>query len=146
MWSPVHPRSTPTRLPLAARTATAVASVISVSLSADVARLGSGLRNPAGSSHRGTEPEGRHRQDDDSDQSGRRLAERGYETLLIDTDAQGNVGASLGIKGERSLYHVLVDGVDASEVAVPVRSHLDVITADATLAVAGSGWPGGTRS
>lgn len=64
------------------------------------------------------------------------LAERGYETLLIDTDAQGNVGASLGIKGERSLYHVLVDGVDASEVAVPVRSHLDVITADATLAVA----------
>ena len=64
------------------------------------------------------------------------LAERGYETLLIDTDAQGNVGASLGIKGERALYHILVDGVDAAEVAVPVRSHLDVITADATLAVA----------
>ena len=64
------------------------------------------------------------------------LAERGYETLLIDTDAQGNVGASLGIKGERSLYHILVDGIDAADVAVPVRSHLDVITADATLAVA----------
>jgi chromosome partitioning protein len=64
------------------------------------------------------------------------LSERGHETLLIDTDAQGNVGASLGIKGERSLYHVLVEGVEASEVAVPVRSHLDVVTADATLAVA----------
>jgi chromosome partitioning protein len=64
------------------------------------------------------------------------LAERGHETLLIDTDAQGNVGASLGIKGERSLYHVLVEGADAAEVAVPVRSHLDVVTADATLAVA----------
>ena len=64
------------------------------------------------------------------------LAERGLDTLLIDTDAQGNVGASLGIQGERSLYHVLVDGVDPAEAAVPVRSHLDVITADATLAVA----------
>ena len=64
------------------------------------------------------------------------LAERGFETLLIDTDAQGNVGASLGVKGERSLYHLLVDGIDVTEVAVPVRGRLDVVTADATLAVA----------
>ncbi|MCS6912228.1 MAG: ParA family protein [Myxococcales bacterium] len=64
------------------------------------------------------------------------LAERGFETLLIDTDAQGNVGASLGVKGDRSLYHVLVEGQDAADVAVPVRGSLDVITADATLAVA----------
>ena len=35
-----------------------------------------------------------------------------------------------------SLYHVLVDGADPTEVAVPVRKHLDVITADATLAAA----------
>ncbi|HPH27092.1 MAG TPA: ParA family protein [Pseudomonadota bacterium] len=64
------------------------------------------------------------------------LAERGFETLLVDTDAQGNVGASLGIKGERSLYHVIVEGADVADVAVPVRGHLDVVTADATLAVA----------
>lgn len=64
------------------------------------------------------------------------LAERGFDTLLIDTDAQGNVGASLGIKGERSLYHVLCDEAKVEEVAVPVRGHLDVVTADATLAVA----------
>lgn len=64
------------------------------------------------------------------------IAEQGHETLLIDTDAQGNIGASLGIKGERSLYHVLVEGIEVSEAAVPVRSHLDVVTADATLAVA----------
>jgi chromosome partitioning protein len=64
------------------------------------------------------------------------LAERGFETLLVDTDAQGNVGASLGIKGERSLYHVLVEGAQVDDVAVPVRGHLDVVTADATLAVA----------
>jgi hypothetical protein len=40
------------------------------------------------------------------------LAERANEVLLIDTDAQGNVGVSLGVAGEKSLYHVLVDGVD----------------------------------
>jgi chromosome partitioning protein len=64
------------------------------------------------------------------------VAERGHRALLIDTDAQGNVGVSLGVAGERSLYHVLVDGVDPTEVAVPVRGQLDVITSDATLAAA----------
>ncbi|HEY0195501.1 MAG TPA: ParA family protein [Kofleriaceae bacterium] len=64
------------------------------------------------------------------------LAERAKECLLIDTDAQGNVGVSLGVAGEKSLYHVLVDGLDPDEASVPVRQHLDVITADATLAAA----------
>jgi chromosome partitioning protein len=64
------------------------------------------------------------------------LAERENEVLLIDTDAQGNVGVSLGVAGEKSLYHVLVDGVDPTDAAVPVRGKLDVITSDATLAAA----------
>src|SRR5262245_599364 len=64
------------------------------------------------------------------------VAERGHEVLLVDTDAQGNVGVSLGVAGEQSLYHVLVDAVDPEDVSVPVRQHLDVITADATLAAA----------
>jgi chromosome partitioning protein len=64
------------------------------------------------------------------------LAERERDVLLIDTDAQGNVGVSLGVAGEKSLYHVLVDGVEPSEAAVPVRKHLEVITSDATLAAA----------
>ncbi len=64
------------------------------------------------------------------------VAERGKNVLLIDTDAQGNVGVSLGVSGERSLYHVLVDGVDPADAAVPVRQSLDVITSDATLAAA----------
>jgi chromosome partitioning protein len=64
------------------------------------------------------------------------LAEREQEVLLIDTDAQGNVGVSLGVAGEKSLYHVLVESADPTDVAVPVRQHLDVITADATLAAA----------
>ena len=64
------------------------------------------------------------------------LAERDLEVLLIDTDAQGNVGVSLGVAGEKSLYHVLVEGAEPMDVAVPVRGHLDVITSDATLAAA----------
>ncbi|MBA3392736.1 MAG: ParA family protein [Deltaproteobacteria bacterium] len=64
------------------------------------------------------------------------LAERENDVLLIDTDAQGNVGVSLGVNGEKSLYHVLVDGVDPTESGVPVRKHLDVITSDSTLAAA----------
>lgn len=64
------------------------------------------------------------------------LAERGHSTLLIDLDAQGNVGVSLGVKGRRTVYHVLVDGLSPRQVAVPVRKDLDVITADQSLAAA----------
>lgn len=64
------------------------------------------------------------------------LAERGHEVLLVDVDAQGNVGASLGVRGAHSVYHVLVDGVDPIVACVPVRKHLDVVTSDATLAAA----------
>jgi chromosome partitioning protein len=64
------------------------------------------------------------------------LAEREQQALLVDSDAQGNVGVSLGVAGEKSLYHVLVESAEPTEVAVPVRSHLDVITSDATLAAA----------
>ncbi len=64
------------------------------------------------------------------------MAERGLKVLLIDTDAQGNVGVSLGINGERSLYHILVHAEDPGEAAVPVRKHLDVITSDPSLAAA----------
>ena len=64
------------------------------------------------------------------------LAERENDVLLIDTDAQGNVGVSLGVAGEKSLYHVLVDGVEPNDASVPVRKSLDVITSDSTLAAA----------
>jgi chromosome partitioning protein len=65
------------------------------------------------------------------------IADRGYQTLLVDVDAQGNVGTSLGVRGERTLYHLLVgDAARPEEVIVPVRGNLDVITADATLAMA----------
>ncbi|MFI5300039.1 MAG: ParA family protein, partial [Polyangiales bacterium] len=53
------------------------------------------------------------------------LAERGKRVLLVDTDAQGNVAASLGLHPERSLYHVLVMGTSPAEAAIPVRNNLD---------------------
>jgi chromosome partitioning protein len=67
------------------------------------------------------------------------IADRGYDVLLVDMDAQGNVGASLGIRGERTLYHLLVQdppSTTCEDVTVPVRGHLDVITSDSTLAAA----------
>lgn len=64
------------------------------------------------------------------------LAESGLQVLLIDADGQGNVGASLGIRGELSLYHVLVQGESAEKAAVPVRQNLDVLTSNETLAAA----------
>jgi chromosome partitioning protein len=61
------------------------------------------------------------------------LADRGLKTLLVDADAQGSVGLSLGVRGRHSLYHVMVEGVAPQEAAVPVRQDLDVITADDSL-------------
>jgi chromosome partitioning protein len=66
------------------------------------------------------------------------LAERGSDVLLVDLDAQGNVGASLGVRGERSAYHLLCQDPPTTldETIIPVRKHLDVVSADATLALA----------
>ena len=64
------------------------------------------------------------------------MAEAGRRVLLIDVDGQGNVGASLGIVGHKTLYHVLVEGARPKEVAIPVRNNLDVITSNELLAAA----------
>ncbi len=64
------------------------------------------------------------------------LAKAGKRTLLVDTDAQGNVGVSLGIKPTRSLYHVLVMGLRLSDAVVTARENLDVLAANETLAAA----------
>jgi chromosome partitioning protein len=64
------------------------------------------------------------------------LALRGYKVLLVDTDSQGNVGVSLGLKSDKTLYHVLVMGLRAQDVAVNVRENLDVLPSNETLAAA----------
>jgi chromosome partitioning protein len=64
------------------------------------------------------------------------LALRQKRVLLVDTDAQGNVGVSFNIKAERSLYHVLVMGVPVQEVVVRARDQLDVLPCNESLAAA----------
>ncbi len=64
------------------------------------------------------------------------LAMRGKRVLLVDTDAQGNVGVSFNLKAERSLYHVVVMGLAPSDAAVPVRDGLDLIASNESLAAA----------
>ena len=64
------------------------------------------------------------------------IAKLGKRVLLVDTDAQGNVGFSLNIKVERSLYHVVVMGLAVAEAAVSVRPGLDVLASNESLAAA----------
>ncbi len=64
------------------------------------------------------------------------LAMKGYRVLLVDTDSQGNVGVSLGVKADKTLYHVLVMGLKVQDVAVKVRDNLDVLPSNETLAAA----------
>ena len=64
------------------------------------------------------------------------LASAGKRVLVIDLDAQGHVGVSLGVKGERSLYHIIVESISPEQCAMSVRENLDVITSNETLASA----------
>jgi chromosome partitioning protein len=64
------------------------------------------------------------------------LAMRGKRVLLVDTDAQGNVGVSLAASSERSLYHVLVMGLRVADAVKEVRPNLDLLPANETLAAA----------
>ncbi|MEA2752371.1 MAG: chromosome partitioning protein, partial [Myxococcales bacterium] len=64
------------------------------------------------------------------------LAMKGYKVLLVDTDSQGNVGVSLGVKAERTLYHCLVMGLKPQDIAVKVRENLDLVPSNETLAAA----------
>jgi chromosome partitioning protein len=64
------------------------------------------------------------------------LAAKGRRVLLVDTDGQGNVGVSLGLQNEKTLYHVLVMGLDPHEAIVQVRPNLDVLPSNETLAAA----------
>ncbi len=64
------------------------------------------------------------------------LAAAGQRTLVVDLDAQGHVGVSLGVKGERSLYHMIVEEMAPEDCVVNVRENLDIITSNETLASA----------
>ncbi|MCG3174418.1 MAG: Chromosome-partitioning ATPase Soj [Myxococcota bacterium] len=61
------------------------------------------------------------------------LAEKGYQTLLVDLDPQGAIGTSLGIQGEFQTSHLLRGERTVAECAVPIRDNLDVITTNERL-------------
>ncbi|HMA93025.1 MAG TPA: AAA family ATPase [Polyangiaceae bacterium] len=64
------------------------------------------------------------------------LAAKGQRVLLVDTDGQGNVAVSFGLQTEKTLYHVLVMGLDPHEAIVEVRPNLHVLPSNETLAAA----------
>ncbi len=64
------------------------------------------------------------------------LAEKGGRVLLVDADAQGNVGISLGLKAQHTLYHVLMGEVSVDDAVVPIGNNFDVLCSDDMLAAA----------
>lgn len=64
------------------------------------------------------------------------IAEAGGRVLLVDCDPQGNVGVSLGVRSEKSLYHVLTDECAVEDAVVPLGECFDILTSDDTLAAA----------
>jgi len=64
------------------------------------------------------------------------LAARGQRVLLVDADGQGNVAVSLNLPTERSLYHVLVMGLELEAAVTTARPGLDVLPSNETLAAA----------
>jgi chromosome partitioning protein len=64
------------------------------------------------------------------------LAMRQKKVLIVDTDAQGNVGVSLRVAATPSLYHVLVMGLDVQQAVTHVREGLDLLPSNESLAAA----------
>jgi chromosome partitioning protein len=64
------------------------------------------------------------------------LCARGRRVLLVDTDGQGNVAISLGLRPERTLYHVVVMGIPVHDAVISARPNLDVLPSNETLAAA----------
>lgn len=61
------------------------------------------------------------------------LATLGYKVLLIDLDAQSNVGVSLGVTSKYTMSDILSDESHPSECIVSVGPNLDVIVSSASL-------------
>jgi len=62
------------------------------------------------------------------------LAAAGERVLLIDADAQGNVGTSLDASSPGNLFHLMIEGRTLGDLVESVRPNLDLLAADAGLA------------
>jgi len=64
------------------------------------------------------------------------LASMDKRVLLIDTDPQGSIGTSLGIKHDLTLHHLLLEDIKLSECITPARANIDAIISTKSLALA----------
>lgn len=62
------------------------------------------------------------------------LVEAGYRVLIIDVDSQGHVGVSLGVKSDKTMFHVMVEQQPLKDCVVSARPGLDVLCGNETLA------------
>ncbi|MBP1934877.1 ParA family protein [Ammoniphilus resinae] len=65
------------------------------------------------------------------------LSQQGKMVLIIDTDNQGNVALTFGINPdqlERTLYDVLIDGIDPEEAIVKGYDNIDILPANDDMA------------
>lgn len=62
------------------------------------------------------------------------LVKAGYRVLIVDVDSQGHVAVSLGVEGQRTLYHIMVERLPLEECVVQARDNLDVLCGNETLA------------
>lgn len=64
------------------------------------------------------------------------LAANEKRVLIIDLDPQGNVGTSLCVQNDKSMYDLLINDADPYDCIVSVSPNLDVIPSDSALAKA----------
>ena len=62
------------------------------------------------------------------------LSIKGYKTLLVDTDSQGNIGASLDLKWPRTLGDYLRGGIQFDSCIVSKNSNWDIMLSDENIA------------
>lgn len=62
------------------------------------------------------------------------LALRGEKVLLIDADAQGNVGTSLDASSPGNLFHLMIEGKPLGQLTAGIRENLDLLAANSGLA------------
>ena len=64
------------------------------------------------------------------------LADSGHRVLVLDVDAQGHVGVSLGATARKTLFHLMVEEAPLRDCVVQARPNLDIVAGDASLATA----------
>jgi len=61
------------------------------------------------------------------------LSRKGKKVLILDLDAQGNIGVALRAQGLKDMYDFLVNGSDYRECITHLGDNLDIITSKETL-------------